>query len=181
MICWLAVMTAGCRPSAKPGEGDPDSSLSAADNSALGDLLSDDAGKFTYRMPAGWSSVKIPGNSFKVAVEPEQSGYRANIQISRELVPRRFDLFVQESRKSLLQQQSGAMVREESDFTTFAGVQGRRWIVNVLQNGERLWQAYYLIPGPNDDKLIVTMTARTDEELHLTYVSDLCLKTLVVR
>ncbi len=181
VICWLAVLTVGCRPSAKPGEGDQDSSLSATDASALGDLLTDDSGKFSYRMPAGWSAVKIPGNSFKVAVEPEQSGYRANIQVSREAVPRRFDLFVEESRKSLLKLQSGAMIREDSAFTTSAGLEGRRWIVNVFQNGERLWQAYYLVPGPNDDKLVVTMTARTDQELHLTYVSDICMKTLVVR
>jgi hypothetical protein len=73
------------------------------------------------------------------------------------------------------------MIREDSAFTTAAGVQGRRWIVNVLQDGERLWQAYYLVPGPNDDKLVVTMTGRTDQELRLTYLSDLCLKTLVVR
>jgi hypothetical protein len=43
-------------------------------------------------MPAGWSSVKVPGNRFKVAVEPEQSGYRADIQVFRQPVPRRFDL-----------------------------------------------------------------------------------------
>ena len=155
--------------------------LSKSEANALGDLLADDEGKFTYRMPTGWKAVRIPGNRFQVAAEPEREGYRANIQVSRESIPRRFDLYVQESRATLLKSQAGAMIREESGFVTGAGVKGERWIVSVLQNGERLWQAYYLIPGPNDDKLVITVTALPDQELRMTFVSDVCLKTLVVR
>lgn len=180
-ILSLAVGAVGCRPSPKAGAEAEGPALSKSEANALGDLLSDDAGKFAYRMPAGWKAVRIPGNHFQVAVEPEREGYRANIQASRESIPRRFDLYVQESRASLLKLQAGAMIREESDFATGAGVKGRRWIVSVLQNGERLWQAYYLIPGANDDKFVFTISGRPDQELHLAFVSDVCLKTLVVR
>lgn len=169
----------GCEPKPPaPLAGPP---LRADEKALLGEALEEFGGKFSYRMPRGWTPQKLADSPYRVAVGTAESGYVPNIRVSRNPAPLNFDLYLGEARKELERQVQGAAIEEDSPFVTSEGLKGRRWIVHTVQGGERIWHAHYLFPSPGEDKLVVTVSAPQTEAKKIGAAADACLKTLKVR
>ncbi len=169
----------GCEPKPAPPVAGP--ALRPDEKALLGDALEEFGGKFSYRMPRGWSAQKLADSPYRAAVGSAESGYVPNIRVSRHPAPLNFDLYLGEARKELERQVQGGSIEEDSPFVTSEGLKGRRWIVHTVQGGERIWHAHYLFPGPIEDKLVVTVSAPQTQAKKIAAAADACLKTLKVR
>jgi hypothetical protein len=148
---------------------------------ALGDELEERAGGFSYRMPRGWKSVDSRSSRFLVASGPDVGGYEPNITASRERAPLRFESYVARSKASIGKLMEGAVLQQDSAFTTASGLKGRRWIVHNEAEGRKLWHAFYLFPGEGDDKLMLTVSHTRAAGPGLLPVFDAAMKTFSLR
>lgn len=174
-----ALLETGCQP---PPNGEvKGATLSSGEVDLLGDMLTDAKGGFSYRLPFGWQSSEITDSPYQAALGPTIADYRANIRICRDEAPLRFDDYVKLSLAEFQRAHAAAMVMEEADVRTVSGLRGRRWTVYLTLDGTRLWQAYYLFPGPGDDKVVVMATAAREQELRTALMVDAAMKTLVLK
>lgn len=175
----LALLETGCQP--PPKNEVTGAALSSGEADQLGDTLTDAKGGFSFRMPLGWYASEITDSPYQAALGPAVANYRANMRISREEAPLRFDDYVKLSLAEFQRAHEGAIVLDEADVKTVAGLRGRRWNVFLTLAGTRLWQAYYLFPGPGDDKVVVMATAVRDQQHIIAAKVDAAMKTLVIK
>jgi hypothetical protein len=176
MVLVLALVCLGCEPASTPSP--PAGTLTGAEENVLGNELADAAGGFAYRMPAGWSAVRVPELDFPLAQEPQYPGYRSNIRVTREQVPTAFDLYLQQGKTSLPELLDRPVVLEDTEFTTLSGLKGRRWRVRSRLGDGEILQLFYLFPGPGDAKIAMTASCTTFQESRMVFAFDAAAKTL---
>jgi hypothetical protein len=175
----LAVLLGGCgRETAAPSRGVP---LSGAEANVLGATLDDADGRFSYRMPRGWSAVRVPELRFLMAQEGMFPGYRSNIRLTREAVPLRHDLYLKQAKGLVEAAAEGARIVDDDAFATAAGLEGRRWLVRSKLGQTDVLQIFYVFPGQGDEKIVMTASCTRDQEPRLAFVFDAAAKTLVLR
>lgn len=161
--------------SARPVPKGP--ALSSAEAGELGEELVDPGGGFAYWMPRGWTAIEPSSGRFPVASGRSIGGFAPNIATSRERAPLRFEGYAERSKRSIGKLMEGAVLKEESAFTTTSGLKGRRWIVFSESDGQQLWHAFYLFPGDGDDKFMLTASHTREAGPRMLFVFDAAMKT----
>ncbi len=113
-------------------------------------------GGFSYSVPASWSIGQIEGMQFQIARDKPVNGFAANINVLQEKNNYKFDDYVKLNIKQLTEYMSDYKELDTDNFTTSAGLKGKRHICSDKQVGKNLIQVFYFLEGKDKTKTIVT-------------------------
>ena len=143
--------------------------------------LSEPAGGFSYLPPAGWHIRTLPGLKYKVCFAKPLAGFAPNINTVDEVAPVPMGPYVQASIAQMKRAYANLHVLSQKPFVTASGVHGVRMVTDGLAAGKHMHQVFYVFPGANSRKYVLTASFLASDGSKYDAVTDASMKTFTLK
>jgi hypothetical protein len=133
------------------------------------------SGGFSYVPPSGWKVTDFGGLKYKVVLGQPKNGFAPNLNCMEE-AGGPVETCVDGTIATLTNAIPGWQLVRREKFVTDSGIQGAKIVSEMQQQGKRLRQSAYFLPG-NGKTLVVTASALAQGGEEFDSVFDACLKS----
>ncbi len=148
---------------------------------AQGTRVSEPTGGFSYVPPPGWHTKPFPGLKYKICYTNSLGGFAPNINILEETAAVPLDKYMQISLVGMKQAYTTFAILSQKPFVTASGIRGVRMVVNGTTGGRNMHQVFYVFPGANDRKYVVTASSLASDGNRYNAATDASMKTFRLR
>lgn len=154
LILGCVILLAACGPSetATSPAASPQPSDTAEPN-----RHHEPAGGFSYVPPEGWEMIEASGLEYKAAIGPVEDEFAANISILDEAFDGSLDAYASLGLDNMQQFFQELVLVSQGEFQPDEGLPGARIVIESVQGGRRLRQAFYFFDA-GATKFVLTGT-----------------------
>ena len=138
-------------------------------------------GGFAYTIPQGWRSGKLQQSKYGIAFTKPVKGFAPNINVVDESFNGNIQEYVRQNLVALQKHFAQFKNLGQSAFKTTSGLNGIKLISEAEQQGNKLRQVFFFLPGKGDKKFVVTFSSLAEEGKKYDSQVEKALKTFALK
>jgi len=139
--------------------------------------VSEPEGGFSYLIPHEWTIDKIEGMPYQIARDKAVNGFHPNINVHQEKNNFTFSEYVKANIADIKKNEIDYLEITTEDFTTTAGLKGKKHSCANKQFGKSLFHTYYFFETVKKYKFIITGTCLIEDKYKYSPVFDVIAKS----
>ena len=121
-------------------------------------------GGFSYFVPASWIVSSMEGMPYQIARDKPVNGFTPNINILKEKNKFTFEEYYKANIAQLKEFYTDYKEITTEEFSTTAGLKGKKHLCSDKQVGKNLFQVFYFFESKDKSKIIITGSSLIEDK-----------------